>query len=373
MRDMPGIRISLACVTWFALLLGAGLFAQGSHRVASRPNTVVWGEIPVDRAPVLTMNSGEVVTVDTISHQGATQDTDPVEFLATLGIAKSDILPDAIDFWQSRTGRPREGRGGHILTGPIYVRGAEPGDVLEIDILRYELRTPFGLNSSTPATGVLGSTYPGLRDGDAAPITATRAIRTTTRGGVPVALLTDRIAVPLHPFMGVMAVAPRRPTVGEPGITVDGVQSSRPPGAFGGNLDYKELTAGAKLFLPVYQRGAQFYVGDPHSVQGDGEVNGTALEHSLTGTYRLTLHKGLNASGPYAETPTHYVMMGIDTDLDRAMKLATMRVVDFLVREKQLAPADAYALASIGCDFHVAEAVDLTQVVVGKIPKSLFP
>ena len=146
----------------------------------------------------------------------------------------------------------------------------------------------------------------------------------------------------------------------------------RPPGAFGGNLDYKELTAGAKLFLPVYQAGAQFYVGDPHSVQGDGEVDGTALEHSLTGTFRFVLHKRQPATAPYAETPTHYVMMGIDTDLDRAMRLATARVVEFLVKEKQLTPADAYALASIACDFHVAEAVDLTQVIVGKIPKSLF-
>ena len=169
-----------------------------------------------------------------------------------------------------------------------------------------------------------------------------------------------------------MAVALSRPKVGEPGITVDGVQSSRPPGAFGGNLDFRELTAGAKLFVPVFHPGAQFYVGDPHSVQGDGEVNGTALEHSLTGTFRFVLHKQQREAAPRAETPTHYVMMGIDVDLDRAMKLATVRVVDFLVKEKKLTAADAYALASIACDFHIAEAVDLTQVVVGKIPKSLF-
>jgi len=372
MRCMITLRI-----TW--LLIGLGVltshdlvFAQAARHVPSKPNTVVWGEIPIDRAPVLTIDSGDTVAIDTISHQGATQDADPVEFLGKLGIAKNEVLQDAIDFWQSRTGRPREGRGGHILTGPINVRGAEPGDVLEIEMVRFDLRTPFGLNSSSPATGVLGSAYPGLRDGDAAPITATRAIRTGTRDGMQVALFSDRVAVPLNPFMGVMAVAPRLPKVGEPGITVDGVQSSRPPGAFGGNLDYKELTAGAKLFLPVYQTGAQFYVGDPHSAQGDGEVDGTALEHSLTGTFRFVLHKRQAAAAPYAETPTHYVMMGIDTDLDRAMRLATTRVVEFLVKEKQLTPADAYALASIACDFHVAEAVDLTQVVVGMIPKSLF-
>lgn len=361
------------------IVLGCLLFApaiseaqRSAVHVPSRPETVVWGEIPIDRPPVRTVSSGDTVMIDTISHQGSTQDVNPVEFLGKLGVARSEVLQDVLDFWASRAGRPREGRGGHVLTGPIYVNGAEPGDVLEIDMVAFTLRTPFGLNSSTPATGVLGSTYPGLREGDRPPQTATRAIRTGKKGGVPVAFLTDSIAVPLHPFFGTMAVAPTRPKIGEPGIAVDGVQSSRPPGPFGGNLDFNELGAGAKLFLPVFNAGAQFYVGDPHSVQGTGEVNGTALEHSLTGTFKFVLHKNQQASAPWAETPTHYVMMGIDIDLDRAMKLATERVVEFLIKEKKLSAADAYALASIGCDFHVAEAVDLTQVVVGKIPKSLF-
>ncbi len=375
MKRCPLARAAVATapVLAFVLFTAGGIDAQAQPpRVLSRPETVVWGEIPIDRPAVRTVSSGDTVIIDTISHQGSTQDANPTEFLGKLGIARSEILQDVLDFWSSRPGRPREGRGGHVLTGPIYVRGAEPGDVLEIDILALELRTPFGLNSSTPATGVLGNSYPGLRDGDRPPQTATRAIRTGMRNGVPVAFVTEQIAVPLQPFMGVMAVAPSRPKVGEPGITVDGVQSSRPPGAFGGNLDFRELTAGAKLFLPVFNAGAQFYVGDPHSVQGDGEVNGTALEHSLTGTFRFVLHKQTREASPWAETPTHHVMMGIDVDLDRAMRLATERVVDFLVKEKKLTAADAYALASIACDFHVAEAVDLTQVVVGKIPKSLF-
>ena len=126
------------------------------------------------------------------------------------------------------------------------------------------------------------------------------------------------------------------------------------------------------LFLPVFHKGAQFYVGDPHSAQGDGEVNGTALEHSLTGTFRFVVHKGRTMQLPRAETATHYVVMGIDVDLDRAMRIATQQAIDFLIREKGLSASDAYALASIGCDFHVAEAVDLTQVIVGKIPKALF-
>ena len=140
--------------------------------------------------------------------------------------------------------------------------------------------------------------------------------------------------VPLQPFMGIMAVAPMRATVGQPGITVEGVQTTRPPGPFGGNLDFKDLTTGATLFLPVFQRGAQFYVGDPHSVQGDGEVNGTAVEHSLTGTFRLILHKKRALAVPRAETATHYVVMGIDVDLDRAMRIATQEAVDFCSRRR---------------------------------------
>ena len=137
-------------------------------------------------------------------------------------------------------------------------------------------------------------------------------------------------------------------------------------------MDVKDLTAGATLFLPVFHPGARFYVGDPHSAQGDGEVSGTAIEQSLTGIFRFTVHKGQTIDGPRAETDTHYIMMGIDLDLDRALRKSVQAVVDFLVQEKDLTPAKAFSLASVAVDFHVAEAVDLTQLVSGKIPKSLF-
>jgi acetamidase/formamidase len=346
--------------------------AGSAHHVRSRPETVVWGELPIDRPPVITVRSGETVTIDTLSHQGAAQDTEPVAFLTALGVKRDEILQDVIDFWNSRDGRPREGRGPHVLTGPIYVEGATPGDVLEVQVLGFTLRTPFGINSSGPATGVLASSYPGTIATDKPPVGAPRLIRTGTENGRPVAFFTSDIVVPLQPFMGTMAVAPPTAVVGQPGITANGVQSSRPPGAFGGNLDFRDLSSGSSLFLPVFHAGARFYVGDPHSVQGDGEVNGTALEHSLTGRFRFVLHKNRRIALPRAETPAHYVVMGIDVDLDRAMRIATAQAVEFLVREKGLSEADAYALASIACDFHVAEAVDLTQVVVGKIPKAIF-
>jgi acetamidase/formamidase len=137
-------------------------------------------------------------------------------------------------------------------------------------------------------------------------------------------------------------------------------------------MDVKDLTAGSTLYLPVFQPGALFYTGDPHSVQGDGEVSGTAIEHSLTGTFKFILHKGRTIPGPRAEDSSHYIIMGIDLDLDRAMRIAVQEVVKFLVEEKGLEPGYAYSLASIAVDFHVGEAVDQTQVVTGKIPKSIF-
>ena len=221
---------------------------------------------------------------------------------------------------------------------------------------------------------MLGSRYSGT-DPDDSPLDILpeqHLIRTALVNNREIALFSEDIHVPLAPFMGIMAVAPDRPMIGQPGVTVSGVQSSRPPGRFGGNMDVKDLTAGATLFLPVFHPGARFYVGDPHSAQGDGEVSGTAIEQSLTGIFRFTVHKGQTIDGPRAETDTHYIMMGIDLDLDRALRKSVQAVVDFLVQEKDLTPAKAFSLASVAVDFHVAEAVDLTQLVSGKIPKSLF-
>jgi acetamidase/formamidase len=345
---------------------------KAAYHVRSRPETVVWGEFPIDRAPILTIRSGETVAIDTLSHQGTTQDTDPVAFLTGLGVQRDEILQDAIDFWNTRGGRPRDGRGHHVLTGPIYIEGAEPGDTLEVQILDFALRTPFGINNPGPTTGVLANSYPGAKPGDKPPAGAPRLIRTGRENGRPVAFFTSDVVIPLRPFMGTMAVAPPRASIGQPGITVEGVQNSRPPGAYGGNLDFKDLSAGSSLFLPVFHSGARFYVGDPHSAQGDGEVDGTAIEHSLTGTFRFVVHRGRALTLPRAETSTHHVVMGIDIDLDRAMRIAVEQAVDFLTREKGLSATDAYVLASIACDFHIAEAVDLTQVVVAKIPKAVF-
>jgi acetamidase/formamidase len=347
---------------------------QVDHEVPSTPENVVWGWYPTDKEPVLRISSGETVRIHTLTHAGATQNEDPVTYLTGLGIPREQILDDVVAFWADREGRLRDGRSGHVITGPIYVEGAEPGDVLEVQILDLETRVPWGINNTSARGGVFSSQYPGFRDGDPAldiPPGTLHVIRTGISDDREVAFFAPGIEVPLAPFMGILAVAPD-PVVGEPGVTVPGVQSSRPPGPFGGNMDVKDLKEGTTVYLPVFQPGALFYVGDPHGVQGDGEVSGTAVEQSLTGVFRFVLHKDRTLTVPRAETDTHYLLMGIDLDLDRAARNATWEVVDFLVQEKGLSPAQALSLASIAVDFRVSEVVDLTQVVTGFVPKGIF-
>ena len=366
--------LATVAVASASMLCGTALAQPADHYVPSHPETLSWGWFPLDKPPVLTIASGDTVRVDTLSHAGSTQREHPATLLRDLGVAPEDILPDVIDFWASRDGRPREGRSGHVITGPIAITGAEPGDMLEIQILELTTRAPFGINNTGSVAGVFGSGYPGSRPNDAVrdEVETTRhVIHTGMVDGREVALFSDDIHVPLAPFMGIMAVAPT-PVLGEPGVDIPGVQSSRPPGAFGGNMDVKELTVGSTLYLPVLHPEALFYVGDPHSAQGDGEVSGTAIEQSLSGRFRFVLHTDRSISGPRAENDTHYIMMGIDLDLDRALQKAVDEVVAFLVAEKGLTPTKAVSLASIAVDFHVAEAVDFTQLVTGKIPKHIF-
>lgn len=340
----------------------------------SRPETVTWGWILVDKPPALRIKSGDTVRIDTLSHHGATQADHPVTFLGQLGVTPGEVLQDVIDFWSTRASQPTgAGRGPHVLTGPIYIDGADPGDMLEIQILDVELRVPYGINNTGPTSGVLAPSYPGTVPGDPVASGARKLIRTAKVKGRDVALFTENILVEVAPFMGTMGVAPSVPVPGPPmGAPPHGMQSSRPPGPFGGNLDLKDLTAGSTLYLPVFHSGARFYTGDGHSLQGDGEVDGTAIEHSLTPTLRFILHKGKTITAPRAETATHYIVMGIDVDLDRALRMAVQEAVNFMVEEKGMTAGDAYALASLAVDYRVAEAVNLTQVISGKIPKQIF-
>jgi acetamidase/formamidase len=318
----------------------------------STPETVVWGYFAADIPPVLRIKSGQTVKIDTVSHGGVNTGVDPVTFFGRAGIAPDQVLKDAVDIYQKVT-RPK-GASAHILTGPIYIEEAAPGDMLEIRILALEPRVPYGVNSSNRGTGVL----PDLLTGPTPKVIKFDVARN-------VALFSNDIEVPLQPFMGIMAVAPTRESW---------MISSRPPWRWGGNMDFNKLTVGATLFLPVFHDGAQFFTGDSHAAQGDGEVNGTAIEASLTGTFQFVVHKGAGKSmrWPRAEDAAHYYAMGMDLDLDVAMRHATRETVEFLVENFGLSVADAYSLASIAVDFRVAEAVDAVQMVYGKIPKKIF-
>ena len=267
-------------------------------------------------------------------------------------IKADEVLKDHVDIY-GRV-KPPPGGGTHVLTGPVYIEGAEPGDMLEVRVVDVRHRVPYGVNATNKGSGVLPELL-------SEPVF--RIIRLDLERRV--ALLTPEIEVPLAPFMGIMAVAP------PPDIQT---VSSRPPGAFGGNLDLKQLTRGSTLYLPVYNSGALFFTGDAHAAQGDGEVDGTAIETSLTPVLQFFVHKdkGKNLKWPRAENATHYISMGIDKDLNLALKHAVQETVDFLMQEKGLDARTAYALASIAVDFRVAEAVNLNQMVYGMIPKNLF-
>src|SRR5262245_25823248 len=318
----------------------------------STPATVSWGWIAADRAPVLRVKSGQTVRVDTVTHQGLNTDKDPVAFFATAGIAPGKVLPDASDIY--RRVRRGEGAGPHILTGPVHIEGAQPGDMLEVRVLDVEVRVPYGVNSTGPGWGAAP---------DLLKEAAQKVIKLDLKRRV--ALFAKGVEVPLAPFMGIVAVAP------PPALRR---VSTKPPGAFGGNIDFRHLTKGATLYLPVFNEGALFYTGDGHACQGDGEVDGTAIEISLTPTLQLIVHKGAgrNMNWPRAEDAANYYSMGMGSNLDDALRNAIRESVEFLQVKAGLSAAEAYALCSLAVDFRIGEAVNNVLMVYGVIPKRLF-
>jgi acetamidase/formamidase len=328
--------------------------AMHQHDVSLRstPETVSWGWIAADRPPVARVKSGQIVRIDTVTHQGLNTDRNPVAFFGAAGIAPSEVLPDAAEIY--RNVKRAEGAGPHILTGPVYVEGARPGDMLEVRVLDVAIRVPYGVNSTGPGWG-------------AVPDLLTKAeqkiIKLDLQRGV--ALFSKEVEVPLAPFMGIVAVAP------PPALKR---VSTKPPGAFGGNLDFKHLVAGSTLCLPVFNEGALFYTGDGHACQGDGEVDGTAIEISLTLTVQLIVHEaaGKDMNWPRAEDAAHYYSMGMGNDIDEALRNAIREAVDFLKSRAGLSAAEAYALCSLAADFRIGEAVNNVLMVYGVIPKRLF-
>jgi acetamidase/formamidase len=356
-RTSPCLSAALAALTAIALATSAAAQpAPAGNKpdvtLGSTPDTVIWGYISARAPPVLPIKSGTTVRIDTMSHQGLTTGVDPVTYFGRAGIKPEEVLQDAKDIFAKV---PRgKGLGVHVLTGPIYIEGAEPGDALEVRVLDLEFRVPYGVNNTGPGSGVLP---------DLVPTPSPRVIKTDLQRKV--AFLPGGIELPLQPFLGIMAVAPPPDLI---------IVSSGPPNKWAGNLDLKVLTTGSTLHIPVFNTGALFFTGDPHGVQGDGEVDGGALEQSLTGTLQFVLHKsaGKAMRWPLAEDATNYYVMGIDVDLNLAMKFAVREAVELLQAKAGITAAEAYAVASLGVDFRVGEAVDSMQLIYGVIPKKFF-
>ncbi len=308
---------------------------MATHTLDPTPDTVHWGYLDAKLAPRLTINSGDTVVIDTVS--GGRGEMADVSHLRAAHRTVIDQVKPLL--------------GPHILTGPIAVRGAEPGDTLEVKILKVELTEDWGWNIIRPLRGALPEDFPHLSQ-RILPIDRQRMITQLPWGAT----------VPLQPFFGVMAVAPR-PNYG--------AVSTVEPREFGGNIDNKEFVAGTSLFLPVFVPGANFSTGDGHAVQGDGEVCLSALETCLKGTFQLIVHKKPLAF-PRAITPTHYIAMGFDPDLDDAAKQALRDMIAWLVELKGWSAEEAYVFCSLACDLHVTQVVDGNKGIHAMVKRSLL-
>jgi acetamidase/formamidase len=338
-------KMLLACA---AMALLATAAQAATLHLPSTPKTVRRGIISPDSKPVMTIKSGDTVVIDTISH-GGLADEGPVKFFAKEGIPEKGVLKDAVDVM---TVSRQEGFGGHVLTGPIYVTGAEPGDLLEVRIKAVTPRVPYGVNNAGSG-GAAADMIPGNARGS-------YVIKFDPRKKI--AFFSPDITIPLRPFMGIMAVAPAKEI------------SSRAPGDFGGNMDFQKLQAGSTLYLPVHVKGALFVTGDSHAAQGDGEVSGNALEASMTPTLQFIVHKGAGKgiTNPYVEDKENFYVLGMDPDLDKALTATIKETVKFLGEKYGLSLQDAYSLCSTAIDFGLAQAVDQNLTMYGVVPKAYF-
>lgn len=306
--------------------------------IPASPETIHWGFFDPTMKPVASIRPGERVTMLSIS--GGPDDLPPAPFKA---------LPEHHEVHKRLSPR----LGAHMMTGPLAIEGAEPGDSLAIRIIDIKLRTDWGYNTQRPLRGTLPEDFPYLR-----------------RTNIPLdkATMTARLpwgkSLKLNPFFGVMGVAPP---------PAWGAVSSIEPRAFGGNIDLKELVPGATLHLPVFVPGALFSVGDGHGAQGDGEVNLTAIETSLEGTFEIHLNKASGLEFPRAETATHWITMGFDPDLDDAAKQALREMIKLLGELAQMHPADAYMLCSLACDLRITQLVDGNKGVHAMLAKEHVP
>lgn len=315
------------------------LAAQHSHRLPATPRTVAYGYYSAAAAPVLRIASGDTVEVETLI-------TNRPDRLEAAGVAPADVQQSLRDIVAQVTDR---GPGGHILTGPVYVEGADSGDVLEVRVLDIDLAISYGYNG---CAGFLRGNCDSAKPTRIIPLDRARMVARFAPG----------MEIPLHPFFGSMGVAPPPDS---------GRVSSNPPGIHAGNMDNKELVAGTTLFIPVHTAGALFEVGDGHAAQGDGEVDQTAIETSLRGRLQLIVRKDMHLAWPRAETPTHFITMGMDKDLTRATQIAVQQAIDFIAAYRGWSKMEAYRLVSVACDVRITELVDGNVGVHVMIPKAI--
>ncbi|HXA59025.1 MAG TPA: acetamidase/formamidase family protein [Streptosporangiaceae bacterium] len=387
---------------------------HGDHYLQSLPEQITWGYVPsLTAQPVLRMRSGETVTVDGVSHEGILEDQgrDPAAYFSSKAVPADQVLKDAIAIaaGYNRTQRDFNVDGPHVVTGPIYVDGAAPGDVLKVEMLSFMPRVPYGVISSRHGKGALprlpgGSVPAGITLDEIMPPVGTDGRST----GIPtqygnVSIFTPvksgsggavgampggagrEVRFPLRPFMGITGVAFSASTT-----LTDPALNSIPPNLGGGNIDINLLTVGSTLYLPVYADGALFYTGDPHMAMGNGEVALTAMEGSVRATFRLTVCKPGSGDAPsvafhypFAETRDAWVPIGLsdpgsapgaarNSDLNIAMRRAVVNALDFLQNDRGMDRAVAYAYLSAAADFEVSQVVDRTTGVHGVIQKSHF-
>jgi acetamidase/formamidase len=341
------VALALLLASGAALSSGQGLRSARAAELTLMPSpqTVHIGNFNAALKPVLTIDSGDIVTIETAPA------LDPA-IVDQSGTVPPSAVPQYVrDIYRDVNDR---GPAFHVLTGPIEVRGAMPGDVLELRILEVNLAVPYGYNRQRPYTGALPDEFPALWQ---RVIQLNRAAKT--------AEVVRGVVVPLdHPFFGTMGVAPD-PTMGR--------ISSSPPGIHTGNIDNKDLVAGTILYMPVHAPGALFSVGDGHAAQGQGEVDLSAIETGLRGKFQFIVHKDMKLTWPRAETPTHWIVMGLHPNLEEAMKIAVRETITFMTsRFPKLTREEAYMIASIAVDYHVTQVVDGTKGIHGMIPKAIF-
>lgn len=308
------------------------------HEIPATPENMVWGYLDSALKPVLRVASGDTVTLHSFPAGGP-----------------ESLHPDAArvpaDFRAALDGMT-QGPGPHFITGPVHVEGAMPGDVLQIDILEVKTRMDWGFVAILPLLGTLPDEF-----------TDYETIHPTIDAERGVCVMPWGTEIPLDPFFGIISVAPP-PAWGRCGSPV--------PRSFGGNMDNKELKPGTTLYLPVYNEGALFFAGDGHGVQGDGEVCITALETGVTGTFRLTVRKDLGFTWPFAETDEHLMSIGLDEDLDDAVKQAVREMVAHVCSRTSLTRNQAYMLCSLAGNLRVTQMVDGNKGIHMLLPKALL-